>query len=173
MEFNDYANPTIDTERLKIYCDVSTTGSSQWELQGRGVASNTLTTNSDVTNDLDVLGLVDINTGKAKPTMDIELKLRKGSVLGEKIFESWIDRSCVVKNLNLLLKYEFVNVGEGKDNCLACKETGCAISLSNVTAEAGGKITVSGTLYLTNETVKGYMPIIDGETITWTEGVPA
>ena len=49
MAFNEYANPTIDTERLKLYADVRTNSTEKWELQGRCVTSNDFATNADVT----------------------------------------------------------------------------------------------------------------------------
>lgn len=175
MAFNEYANPTIDTERLKVYADVGTDSTEKWELQGRGVASNDFATNADVTQELDVLGFTDVTVAKAKPTLEMELKLRKNSLLGEKILNAWLDRTCAIDNLSVILKYEFLDADAQTPatNCVAYKETGCTIAIANVTGEAGNKLTVTCTLYLSNATVKGYMAKTDGETITFTAGTPS
>ena len=40
--FNTYANPKVETKRFKIYADVGSSGTPEWELQGRGVESWTI-----------------------------------------------------------------------------------------------------------------------------------
>ena len=67
-EFNTYANPKVETKRFKIYADVSTSSTPEWELQGRGVESWTVEENSDVEKVTDVLGYVDMERGTAQPT---------------------------------------------------------------------------------------------------------
>lgn len=38
MAFNEFATPTVATERLKLYLDIGTSSTSPlWELEGRGV----------------------------------------------------------------------------------------------------------------------------------------
>lgn len=168
-EFNSYANPTIDTEHLKIYANVGSGSSEEWELQGRGIQTNEFETNADVSQEPDVLGFVDVVVSKAKPTLEMEMKLRKNSKLGAKLLDAWLDRSCAVTNQDILIKYEFIDVGASNSiNCLAYREKSCTISISNLTAEAGGKITVTATLYLSNDTVKGSMAKTDGESVTFT-----
>lgn len=176
MAFNEYATPTVATERLKLYLDIGTSSSPTWELEGRGVKNNSIETGVDISNDPDVLGIVDITVSKPKPTMEMEFKIRKGTVLGEKAIESFRTRTCVLENQTVVLKYEFLDAGSATngnaENCKADKETGCAIVLTNIAAEAGDYITCTATLYLSNETVSGYMPKSDGDTITWTAGDP-
>ena len=91
--FNTYANPKVETKRFKIYADVGTSGTPEWELQGRGVESWTVEENSDVEKTPDVLGYVDMERGTAQPTQSgVMLKLRKGSKLGQMIFDAWYKR---------------------------------------------------------------------------------
>ena len=61
-EFNSFANPTVDTKHFKIYADVSTTGTPEYELQGRGVTSWTEAQNVDTNSEEDVLGYVDFTS---------------------------------------------------------------------------------------------------------------
>lgn len=178
MAFNEFATPTVATERLKLYLDIGTsTSSPTWELEGRGVKNNSIDTGVDVSNDTDVLGIVDVTVSKPKPTMEMEFKIRKGTVLGEKAIQSFRTRTCVLENQTVILKYEFLDAGEQGSgtatNCKADKETDCTIALTNISAEAGDYITCTATLYLSNSTVEGYMPKTDGESITWTEGNPS
>ena len=59
-EFNTLASPKVKTERFKIYADVGSSTTPEWELQGRGVESWTVEENSDVEKTTDVLGYVDM-----------------------------------------------------------------------------------------------------------------
>lgn len=174
MEFNEYANPTVATERLKLYLNIGESTTEKWELEGRGVKSNSIDTGVDISNDPDVLGIIDVTVSKPKPTMEMEFKIRKGTVLGEKAIASFRTRTCALENQTVILKYEFLDAGSGSNsqNCKADKETDCTIVLTNISAEAGDYITCTATLYLSNSTVAGYMSKTDGETITWTAGDP-
>ena len=67
-EFNSYASPKVETKRFKIYADVGTSSTPEWELQGRGVESWTVEENADVEKTTDVLGTVDMERGTAQPT---------------------------------------------------------------------------------------------------------
>lgn len=178
MAFNEFATPTVATERLKLYLDIGTSASSPtWELEGRGVKSNSIDTGVDISNDTDVLGIVDVTVSKPKPTMEMEFKIRKGTVLGEKAIQSFRTRTCVLENQTVILKYEFLDAGTSGStalaNCKADKETDCTIALTNISAEAGDYITCTATLYFSNSTIEGYMPKTDGESISWTEGEPS
>lgn len=178
MSFNEFATPTVATERLKVYLDIGTsTSSPTWELEGRGVQNNSIDTGVDVSNDTDVLGIVDVTVSKPKPTMEMEFKIRKGTVLGEKAIQSFRSRTCVLENQTVVLKYEFLDAGAAGSgnatNCKADKETDCTIALTNISAEAGDYITCTATLYFSNSTVEGYMPKVDASPITWTEGEPS
>ena len=178
MAFNEFAAPTIETKRLKLYLDIGDGSTSpQWELEGRGVKSNSIETGVDVSNETDVLGFVDVTVGAPKPTMEMEFRIRRGTVLGEKAIQSFRTRTCALYDQTVILKYEFLDAGSstsGKsENCKADKETGCVIALTNISAEAGEYISCTATLYFSNDTIEGYMPKTDGESITWTAGEPA
>ena len=178
MAFGEFANPTVATERLKVYLDIGTsTESPTWELEGRGVQNNSIDTGVDVSNDTDVLGIVDVTVSKPNPKMEMEFKIRKGTVLGEKAIQSFRSRTCVLENQTVVLKYEFLDAGTAGSgnatNCKADKETDCTIALTNISAEAGDYITCTATLYFSNETVEGYMSKVDASQITWTEGNPS
>lgn len=178
MAFNEFASPTVETERLKLYLDIGTSEDSPtWELEGRGVANNSIDTGVDVSNDPDVLGIIDVTVSKPKPTMEMEFKIRKGTLLGEKAIESFRTRTCALENQTVLLKYEFLDAGTAGSgnatNCKADKETECTIVLTNIAAEAGGYITCTATLYFSNKRTEGYMPKVDASPIAWTEGQPA
>ena len=77
--FNSYAAPKVETKRFKIYADVGSLGTPEWELQGRGIESWTVEENSDVEKTTDVLGYVDMERGTPQPTQSgVAIKLRKG-----------------------------------------------------------------------------------------------
>ena len=107
--FNTYANPKVETKRFKIYADVSTSGTPEWELQGRGVESWTVEENSDVEKTTDVLGYVDMERGTAQPTQSgVALKLRKDSKLGQIIFDAWFKRdNSKIDAMKILQKFEY------------------------------------------------------------------
>ena len=108
-EFNSYANPKVETKRFKIYADVGTCGKPEWELQGRGIERWTVEENSDVEKVPDVLGYVDMERGTAQPTQSgVALKLRKGSKLGQIIFDAWFKRdNSKIDAIKMLQKFEF------------------------------------------------------------------
>ena len=107
-EFNSYANPKVETKRFKIYADVGSSGTPEWELQGRGVEAWTVEENSDVEKVTDVLGTVDMERGTAQPTQSgVAIKLRKGSKLGEMLFDAFFTRNYEKLNaIKILQKFE-------------------------------------------------------------------
>lgn len=168
-EFNSYANPKVETKRFKIYADVGTSGSPEWELQGRGVESWTVEENSDVEKVTDVLGTVDMERGTAQPTQSgVSIKLRKGSKLGEMLFEAFFKRDYSKLNaIKILQKFEFAD-GESEDTCLARLEEDVMIAINNFTGEAGGYLGFEVDIHYANKTTTGTMPKVDGDTITFT-----
>ena len=120
-EFNSYANPKVETKRFKIYADVGTADTPEWELQGRGVESWTVEENSDVEKVTDVLGTVDMERGTAQPTQSgVAIKLRKGSKLGKILFDAFFTRDYSKLNaLKILQKFEFA---DGKSEILALQD---------------------------------------------------
>ena len=117
-EFNTYANPKVETKRFKIYADVSTSGTPEWELQGRGVESWTVEENSDVEKITDVLGYVDMERGTAQPTQSgVAIKLRKGSKFAEMLFDAWFKRdTSKLDAIKMLQKFEFADGATGTVN---------------------------------------------------------
>ena len=168
-EFNKYANPKVETKRFKIYADVGSGSSPEWELQGRGVESWTVEENSDVEKVTDVLGTVDMERSTAQPTQSgIALKLRKGSKLGEMLFEAWFKRDYEKLNaIKILQKFEFAS-GDSENTCLARLEEDVMIAINNFTGEAGGYLGFEIDLHYANKTTYGTMPLEDGDTITFT-----
>lgn len=168
-EFNDYANPKIETKRFKIYADVGTSDTPEWELQGRGVESWTVEQNEDVTKTPDVLGYIDIERGTAQPTQSgVAIRLRKDSKLGEILFDAWFknDKSRL-DAIKMLQKFEFVD-GEEENTCLARLEEDVMISINTFSGEAGGYLGFECDIHYANKTTIGTMPKVDGETITFT-----
>lgn len=168
-EFNSYANPKVETKRFKIYADVGSSGTPEWELQGRGVESWTVEENSDVEKVTDVLGYVDMERGTAQPTQSgVALKLRKGSKLGQILFNAWYSRdNSKIDAMKFLQKFEFAD-GETEDTCLARLEEDVMISINSFTGEAGGYLGFECDIHYANKTTLGTMPKTDGETITFT-----
>ncbi len=168
-EFNNFANPKIETKRFKLYADIGTSGTPEWELQGRGIESYTIEENSDVEKVTDVLGMVDMERSTAQPTQSgLAIKLRKGSKLGEMLFDAWFKRDY--SNLNaikILQKFEFAD-GDSEDTCLARLEEDVMIAINNFTGEAGGYLGFEIDIHYANKTTTGTMPKVDGETITFT-----
>jgi hypothetical protein len=170
-EFNSYANPKVETKRFKIYADVGTGGSPEWELQGRGVESWTVEENSDVEKVTDVLGTVDMERGTPQPTQSgVAVKLRKGSKFAELLFDAWMSRDYTKLNaIKILQKFEFAD-GDTEDSCLARLEEDVMVAINNFTGEAGGYLGFEVDLHYANKTTLGTMPKADGTSITFTPG---
>ncbi len=168
-EFNSYAAPKIETKRFKIYADVGTSETPEWELQGRGVESWTVEQNSDVTKTTDVLGYIDMERGTAQPTQSgVALKLRKGSKLGQILFDAFFGgNNSKIDAMKFLQKFEFAD-GETEDTCLARLEEDVMIAINSFEGEAGGYLGFTVDIHYANKTTTGTMPKVDGETITFT-----
>lgn len=168
-DFNDFANPKIETKRFKIYADVGGTTSPNWELQGRGVESWSVDEGADVEKTTDVLGMVDMERAVAQPTQSgVSVKLRKESKLGKMLFDAWYSRDMSKLNsMKILQKFEFASAAT-ENNCLARLEEDVMISINNFTGEAGGYLGFEIDIHYANKTTLGSMPITDGETITFT-----
>ena len=169
MEFNNYANPKVETKRFKIYADVGDSTTPDWELQGRGVESWTVEENSDVEKTTDVLGYVDMERGTAQPTQSgVTLKLRKDSKLGQILFNAWYKRdNSKIDAMKILQKFEFAD-GSSEDTCLARLEEDVMISINNFTGEAGGYLGFEVDIHYANKTTTGTMAKTDGPTIEFT-----
>ena len=168
-EFNTYANPKVETKRFKIYADVGTTGTPEWELQGRGVESWIIEENSDVEKTPDVLGYVDMERGTAQPTQSgVALKLRKDSKLGQILFDAWYRRdNTKIDAMKILQKFEFAD-GATENTCLARMEEDVMIAINNFTGEAGGYLGFEVDIHYANKTTTGTMTKVDGAQITFT-----
>lgn len=168
-EFNSYAKPKVETKRFKIYADVGTSDTPEWELQGRGVESWSVEQNEDVTKTPDVLGYIDMERGTAQPTQSgVAIRLRKGSKLAEMLFDAWFknDKSKL-DAVKILQKFEFVD-GPDENTCLARLEEDVMIAINNFTGEAGGYLGFEVDIHYANKTTTGTMSKVDGETITFT-----
>ena len=168
-EFNNFANPKIETKRFKIYADVGGTTTPEWELQGRGVESWSVEQNEDVTKTPDVLGYIDMERGTAQPTQSgVAVRLRKGSKFGQMLFDAWFSNDKTkLDSIKMLQKFEFVD-GSGNDTCLARLEEDVMISINTFNGEAGGYLGFDIDIHYANKTTTGTMPKVDGETITFT-----
>ena len=168
-EFNNHANPKVDTKRFKIYADVGTASAPEWELQGRGVESWTVENNADVTKTTDVLGYVDMERGTAQPTQSgLSVKLRKDSKLAQIIFDAWYTGdNSKLDALKILQKFEFID-GETEDTCLARLEEDVMISINTFTGEAGGYLGFEIDIHYANKRTLGTMPKEDGTNIEFT-----
>ena len=173
-EFNTYANPKVETKRFKIYADVGSSDTPEWELQGRGVESWTVEEKSDVEKTTDVLGYVDMERGVAQPTQSgVAIKLRKGSKFAEMLFDAWFKRdTSKLDAIKMLQKFEFAD-GDSKDTCLARLEEDVMVAINNFTGEAGGYLGFEVDFHFANKTTLGTMPKTDGETITFTPSTGA
>ena len=168
-EFNSYANPKVETKRFKIYADVGTSGTPEWELQGRGVESWSVEMNEDVTKTTDVLGCVDMERGTAQPTQSgVAIKLRKGSKFAEMLFDAWFKRdTSKIDSVKMLQKFEFAD-GTDSDTCLARLEEDVMIAINNFSGESGSYLGFEIDIHYANKTTTGTMPKVDGDTITFT-----
>jgi hypothetical protein len=168
-EFNKFATPKVETKRFKIYADVGESDSPVWELQGRGVESWTVEENSDVEKVTDVLGTVDMERGTPQPTQSgVAIKIRKGSKLGEMLFDAFFKRDySKLNSLKILQKFEFAS-GDDESTCRARLEEDVMIAINNFTGEAGGYLGFEIDIHYANKTTTGTMPIEDGDTITFT-----
>lgn len=168
-EFNTFANPKVETKRFKIYADVGGASTPTWELQGRGVESWTVEENQDVEKTTDVLGFVDMERGTAQPTQSgVAIKLRKGSVFGQMLFDAWFNRdTSKLDAIKMLQKFEFVD-GTDENTCLARLEEDVMIAINNFTGEAGGYLGFEIDIHYANKFTTGTMPKVDGKTITFT-----
>lgn len=168
-EFNNFANPKVETKRFKIYADVGNSTTPEWELQGRGVESWTIEENSDVNKVTDVLGFVDMERGTAQPTQSgVAIKLRQGSKFAEMLFDAWYRHDTTeLDAVKILQKFEFAD-GATEDTCLARLEEDVMIAINNFTGEAGGYLGFECDFHYANKTTYGTMSKVDGETITFT-----
>lgn len=168
-EFNNYANPKIETKRFKIYVDVGDSTTPEWELQGRGVESWTIEENSDVNKATDVLGMVDMERGTAQPTQSgVSLKLRKGSKLAQILFDAWYKRdNSRIDSMKFLQKFEFAD-GSTENTCLARLEEDVMIAINSFSGEASGYLGFDVDFHYANKATTGTMPKTDGATITFT-----
>lgn len=168
-EFNNFANPKIETKRFKIYADVGTGETSEWELQGRGVESWSVEQNEDVTKTPDVLGYVDMERGTAQPTQSgVAVRLRKGSKFGQMLFDAWFSNDKTkLDSIKMLQKFEFVD-GEESGTCLARLEEDVMISINSFEGEAGGYLGFTIDIHYANKTKTGTMPKVDGNKIEFT-----
>ncbi len=166
MSFNDKVNPKAETRLFKIYADVGGSTTPEWELQGRGIESWTVEENQDVEKKADVLGYVDMERGTAQPTQSgVAIKLRKGSKLGEILFDAWFtgDKSKL-DALKILQKFEFID-GDTPETCKARLEEDVMIAINNFTGEAGGYLGFEIDIHYANKRTLGTMPKVDGDTI--------
>ena len=165
-EFNSYANPKVETKRFKIYADVGSSGTPEWELQGRGVESWTVEQNEDVTKTPDVLGYIDMERGTSQPTQSgVSLRLRKGSKLGAMLFDAWFKNDKTkLDSVKILQKFEFVD-GDSENTCKARLEEDVMISINTFNGEAGGYLGFDIDIHYANKTTTGTMAKVDGETI--------
>lgn len=168
-EFNSYANPKVETKRFKIYVDVGESSTPEWELQGRGVESWTVEQNSDVEKITDVLGYVDMERGTAQPTQSgVALKLRKGSKLGQILFNAFYSGdNTKIDSMSFLQKFEFAD-GKTENTCLAKREDDVMIAVNSFTGDAGGYLGFEVDIHYANKSTLGTMPKVDGDTITFT-----
>ena len=168
-DFNSYANPKVETKRFKIYADVGSSTSPEWELQGRGVESWTVEENSVVEKVTDVLGTVDMERGTAQPTQSgVAVKLRKGSKLGQMLFEAFYKRDySKLNSIKILQKFEFID-GTDEDTCLARLEEDVMIAINSFEGEAGGYLGFTIDIHYANKTTTGTMPKVDGTSVTFT-----
>lgn len=173
-DFNDFANPKIETKRFKIYADVGTSSTPTWELQGRGVESWSVEEGADVNKTTDVLGMIDMERSVAQPTQSgVSIKLRKESKLGQMLFNAWYSRDMSKLNtMKILQKFEFAD-GATDGTCLARLEEDVMIAINNFTGEAGGYLGFEIDINYANKTTLGTMQITDGETITFTPATAA
>lgn len=167
--FNGYANPKIQTKRIKFYYNLGTSSSPEWELQGRGVENWSVDFGSDVEKKKDVLGYVDMERSDPEPTQSgVTVSLRKGSKFAEKIAEAEFTGDwSFFDNMEILQKYEYID-GKTSDSCKAKLEKGVMIVVNSMTAEAGGYIQYEFDVNYANDFVTGQMAKVDGETITFT-----
>lgn len=174
LTFNDKANPKVETKYFKIYIDVGTDSEETWELQGRGVESWSIEEGSDVEKTTDVLGMVDMERSTAQPTQSgLSVKLRKGSKLGEMLFNAWYTRDMsALNNMKILQKFEFAD-GKTATNCKARLEEDVMIAINNFTGEAGSYLGFEIDIHYANKTTLGEMAITDGATIKFTPDTAA
>lgn len=167
--FNEYANPKIETKRVKFYYNLGSSSSPEWELQGRGVESWNLDMGSEVEKKKDVLGYIDMERTTPEPTQSgVKISLRKGSKFAEKIAEAEFTGDwSFFDNMEILKKYEYID-GKTTDKCKAKLEKGVMIAVNSMTAEAGSYIQYEFDVNYANDFVTGEMPKTDGETVTFT-----
>ena len=172
-EFNANAKPNVAVkDAYRLYVDVKDSGSDPvLELQGRGVTAYSQSSNSDVSQDLDVLGYTDTTAGAPKVTQEIELKVRKGSKLAGMIFDAYLNNKSSI-TVDIYEKYPMVDYSSSDtDDCKARKQANCTIVWTEATLEAGGKFGYNVTLYHSGEITLGKMAKVDGENPTFTADV--
>ena len=141
-EFNANAKPTVAVEdAYRLYVDVKDSGTSPvLELQGRGVTAYSQSSNSDVSQDLDVLGYTDTTAGAPKVTQEISpLRVRKGSKLAGMIFDAYLNNKSSI-TVDIYEKYPMVDYSyPNPDHWKTHKKENCTIVWTEAKIEAGGK----------------------------------
>ena len=107
--------------------------------------------------------------GTPQPTQSgVAIKLRKGSKLGQMLFDAFFTRDYSKLNaLKILQKFEFAD-GDDSGNCKARLEEDVMIAINNFTGEAGGYLGFEVDIHYANKTTTGTMPKEDGTSITFT-----
>ena len=168
MAFNDKVNPKAAVKLFKIYFDVSSTSTPEWELQGRGITSWTIDQNQDFSAEADVLGYVDFDRGIAKPQQSFDLAIRKGSKLGNILFNAWFngDQSSL-DSIKILQKFEFVDA-ETEGYCIARLQDECAINITSFNGEAEDYLKFSVETHYSNKITTGTMAKVDPDPVVFT-----
>ena len=168
-EFNSYASPKAKTEKFKIYIDVSEDNSGEYELQGKGIESWTISRGEEINKVKDVLGGVEIERSTPMPEQTgIRIAVRKGSKFAEMLADvEYTGDTTRLDSINILKKYEFLD-GDDEATCKAKLEKDVVIGLPTFEGEAGGYLIYVVDIHYANRFETGTMPKVDGETITFT-----
>lgn len=171
-EFNANAKPTVAVEdAYRLYVDVKTSGTTPvLELQGRGVTAYSQSSNTDVSQDLDVLGYTDTTVSAPKVSQEISpLRVRKDSKLAGLIFDAYLENKGSI-TVDIYEKYPMVDYSTSDStNCKARKQTNCTMAWTEATIEAGGKFGYNVTLSHSGEITLGKMAKEDEDSPTFSE----
>ena len=157
-EFNDYATPKVKTPRFKMYVNMSTHSTPDWELQGKGIGSYTIEQNAEITKEVDVLGLVSKVRADPQPTMNgVTIALMKGSKLAGLLFNAWYKGDySALDSLEILFKFEFVD-GEASSYVKARLENDVMIGINSFKGEANQYLGFDIDIHFSNDFVLGEM----------------
>ena len=158
-DFNVGAGVKAPRKLLMTYVDVSDSGTSEWELVGRGVEDSAIELNPSTETVTDILGITDTSVTKWEPNQSFDPNTVKGgSKLNHKLHQIWQDKKPeLLSKFNVLIVYAYL--GE-TNNFEAEVQKNCTINITSLGGSAYVDMPIE--ISFSNDSTKGTVSIADG-----------